>query len=225
MLKNLSVIFFIGFMTTVCGGLLFALADFVQINEPYIYFKLSDLADFILISYSFVFAICSYFFLVKITDHMKQKKKKKKKKNASSSFRSFLLWTGGIQLLFIPFVYLAMHHSITITEKEILVSPFWDLDQKHYSWEAVDFIELSYEYDEGEYYGSYVMYLVDGEDWDLWDIDSEVFSQLMIVDELAKSKQVEKEIWNQPYLSEIPDWADEGNHTEEQLKTLFEIYE
>ncbi|WP_157796280.1 hypothetical protein [Bacillus xiapuensis] len=142
-----------------------------------------------------------------------------KRRQEKRSVRLFL-WMGGVHLLLLPFVYLAMHHSIAITEEEILVSPFWDTDQKRYSWKAVDFLELGYEYDEGAYYGYYELYLADGQNWDLWS--DEPF-KLMFIDHLAAAKQIEKEYWSRPHVSELSSWANNSNYSEAELSTLFEV--
>ncbi|WP_203363247.1 hypothetical protein [Bacillus sp. REN10] len=216
MLKVLGKLLFGYLLLIACSILLTEITEALH-TEPYIYFKVSRLSGFIFLAYSLLFAVSSYLLVVRVIDQMKSNNKKK-----DPSFRSFLLWAGGAHLLFLPFVYLAMHHSITITEEDIRISPFWDLDEKRYSWEAVDFVELDYEYDEGSHYGSYGMYFINGESWELWDDDRDVFSQLLLVDQLVKQNGVEKELWNSPYWSDIEDWADGSSvYSTKDLYTLF----
>ncbi|WP_204554130.1 hypothetical protein [Bacillus ectoiniformans] len=206
----------------------FVLAGAVHSFQPeheYLYFQPGLGAIIIPFIYAFFLGLSTFFMIGRLLKWKENKRTYRKQSlywNGFSSKKEIVTWVILPNLILAPFMYMAMDNYLLVTEKEIVIAPFWDLDSQRYSWESVDSVELGYDYDEGRYFGYYDLYLLDGNSWDLWADGEEAAGELLNVDCWAKTQGVEKEFWSQPFR-DVEKLADDVNYAEADIIELFEL--
>lgn len=252
-MKVILSILFISIVTYGLYPVFSDMAQPAEPDEEYIYFQPGESAVAIpivygiLISYTLLFIANAVWRLMNKKEkpnpkwESKQQKKRKKprkplrkkqpsiKKERSVSFwkkHHLDVWLFIVlpNLVLPVLLYQASQNYILMTEKEIVASSLLELGQTRYSWEAVDYAELGYEFEDNSYVGYYELYFLDGRSWNIWANRGDGPEQLLAADQWIKRQGIEKEFWSKPYQS-LDQWAERGVHTREALVELFEMGE
>ncbi|MBM7648792.1 hypothetical protein JOC78_001738 [Bacillus ectoiniformans] len=252
-MKVILSILFISFVTYGLYPVFSDMAQPEAPVEEYIYFQPGEstvaipIVYGVLVSYTLLFIAGSVWKLMskKESSHYqresKQQKKRKKprkaprkkqpsiKKERSVSFWKKYHLDVWLFIVLPNFVlpillYQASQNYILMTEKEIVASSLLEVGQTRYSWEAIDYAELGYEFEDNSYVGYYELYFLDGRSWNIWANRGDGPEQLLAADRWIKKQGIEKEYWSKPEQS-VDQWVERGVHTREALVELFDISE